>query len=241
LYAVLVSPMNLGIRARSLRGLAAGVVAAAIVAGTVSGTCFDPNHEGALRAYDPSGSTTGVKGREDLVSATVQAGRGIAHPLQVYSPTTYDWFGWGTAKGVGVDDCPDYYGSGWQVYVDGVAFDLYFCDSPYATLAGNAQDQTFQVHYSTCPFFPYTVQWTFRWAGVYKTCRANSFTSAAFYLAGSESIGTLADQNLDVHWETMKYLNSSYAWVNWGAGLNCFDPPYRVRVINNTDFWTELP
>jgi hypothetical protein len=186
-----------------------------------------------------SGSTKGLKGQEDLVSATVQSGRAIVHPAQVTSASSADFLGWGTAKGVGVDDCPDYYGSGWQVYNDGVNFGVYFCYQPFATLAATAQNQTFELRYGTCPWDQY--QWAFYWNGTFHTCRSVDFTASPYVSAGSESIGTTADQNLDVHWETMKYLNASYSWVNWGAGTNCANAPYRVRVISNTDFWTELP
>jgi hypothetical protein len=196
------------------------VIAAILVAGTVLALCFGPN-EGAYRRYDPSGSTTGLKGQEDLVSATVQTGRTIVHPAQVRSASTSDFLGWGTAKGVGVDECPDYYGSGWQVYLDGVAFGVYFCYQPYATLSATAQNQTFQIQQHTCPFYPYTNKWVLYWAGTVKTCVSTNFTATPDVVAGSESIGTTADQNLDVHWESMKYLNSSYVWTNWGAGSNC--------------------
>jgi hypothetical protein len=228
------------IKRRGLAGLAAGTVGAALVAGTVMALCYGP-HEGAYRLYDPSGSTQGLKGGEDLVSATVASGRAIAHPAQVVSATTTDFLGWGTEKGNGPDDCADYYGSGWQVYVDGVAFGAYFCDAPWATLSATAQNQTFQIEYHTCPFYPYSQRWVFYWAGTIETCRSTNFTASPDVSAGSESVGTTADQNIDVHWETMKYLNSSGTWTNWGDGENCANSPYRVRVIANTAFWTELP
>jgi hypothetical protein len=97
------------------------------------------------------------------------------------------------------------------------------------------------MQYTGCPFFPYDNRWVFWWNGSIKTCRATDFSASPDVTAGSESIGTTADQNLDVHWEAMKYLNSSIVWTNWGAGANCADAPYRVRVNSNTDFWTELP
>ena len=109
----------------------------------------------------------------------------------------------------------------------------------YATLAATAQNQTFEISYY-CPSYPHG-QWAFYWAGIFRTCRSTNFTASPYVSAGSESVGTTADQNIDVHWETMKYLNSSSTWTNWGAGSNCADAPYRVRLISNTNFWTELP
>lgn len=226
------------IRWRFLTGLTAGAAATALVAGTLLALCFGSN-EGAYRLYDPSGSTKGLKGQEDLVSATVASGRTIAHPAQVVSATTADFLGWGTEKGNGPDDCADYYGSGWQVYNDGVAFGVYFCYAPVATLPATAQNQTFEIRYGTCPWDQY--QWAFYWGGTFRTCHETDFTASPDVAAGSESVGTTADHNIDVHWETMKYLNSSYTWTNWGAGTNCANAPYRVRVISNTGFWTELP
>lgn len=72
----------------------------------------------------------------------------------------------------------------------------------------------------------------FYWNGTIKTCLQADFTATRYVSVGSESIGTLNDQNLDVHWEAMKYQNSSYDWVNWGAGTNCANAPYPVRVIS---------
>ena len=196
-------------------------------------------NEGAWRAYVLSANGKGLQGREDLVSASPASGRAIVHPAQVSSSTTGDFVGWGTAKGEGVANCPDYFGSGWQVYKDGYAFNVYFCNQPFATLAAAAQDQTFKMEWGTCPFSPYTAQWVLYWNGVAKTCQANSFSSTPAVVAGGESIGTTNIQTIDVHWQSMQYKSSSLVWTNWGTGSNCADPGYQVVLTNNTDFWTK--
>lgn len=223
--------------------LATGFATALLLAGPASAEfCFGDN-EGAVRAFFPP-STIGFKANVDLSPATPVDGYAIAHPAQVISPSVgNDFFGWGTYKGENVaGNCPDYLGTGWRIYVDGIQFNVYFCESQYGTVTSTAQDQELILKYQYCPSQPQLQRWTFYWEGAFKTCRSNSFTWSNFLAGGGESAGTLLNQEIDVKWDGV------FWWVNNGWGVwgtypiaPCADFPYRVRVYNSYIYWTELP
>lgn len=123
------------LKSRSVRLIARGTLplgAAALALLLTAQTalaCYGSN-EGAS-GYENGALDRGIKGEVDLVSAQpINQSSAIVHPMQiVYSEMSF--VGWGTAKGVGIDQCPDYFGTKWQVYFDGSNLGDYFCKQPY--------------------------------------------------------------------------------------------------------------
>src|SRR6187455_33093 len=96
-----------------------GAVLALVVAQTALATCFGLGHEGAYGAEPASSLRRGIKGEMDLYSAQPNnTSAAIIHPTQIVHDAD-NFVGWGTAKGIGVDNSDDYFGTRWQIYFDG--------------------------------------------------------------------------------------------------------------------------
>jgi hypothetical protein len=226
--------------ARLLCALALALSAQLIATDIVRAGCYGSN-EGAFRTYTGHLYARGVRSTVDLYAATPLSGQSaIVHPLQLASSSSADFLGWGTAKGVGTTggstNCPDDF-SGWNVYVDGMAFGVYFCEQTYGALADTAQNQVFTiVHESSAgcagAFDMYL-------NGVSKTCRVIDGTNGQVS-AGAESIGTTETQLIDVHYESKNYNNPSTGWQPWGAQAGCANAGYRNRVLSSTNHYSEV-
>jgi len=117
----------------------------------VLASCYGGGNEGANVTYTGSSVAKGVLGDVDLYAAFASAGRAIVHPMQVGGGVSDDFVGWGTARGVGVDACPDNYDQdAWQVYADGTQNLQYRCRQNYGSLAETAANQAFKIKYGTC-------------------------------------------------------------------------------------------
>ena len=180
----------------------------------------------------------GVRSEQDFESASVPIGTAVVHPMQILS-ITGDFIGWGTARGVGVDDCPDDYSLGWQIYIDGYKFGVYFCRQQYGSVAGAAQDELFTLRYGDCNG---TDKWRAFHNGVRKTCQAIDDDSAFYLAVGSEIIGTSSILHADIHFDDLsRYNPTNDFWYSWtsGAAAECESNGYRTRIIAADDVWTE--
>jgi hypothetical protein len=197
---------------------------------------YGPN-EGAAAYLPLVTHAKGIFGHTDLVSAQPvdSSNDAIVHPIQVDGSGTSDFLGWGTAKGVGVDDCPTYTGSRWQVYVDGVSFGVYFCRQEYGSEPDVANDQKFEVRHTSCDG---STRWAFYWNYALKTCQAFNF-AAGMPSAGGEAIG--GPQEVDVRYRDMQYRVLGGSWTYWTSTALTWDLGYRVTLIggSNNDFWVE--
>jgi hypothetical protein len=206
--------------------LLAGVASLAI-AGTASAQVYYPN-TGAVGALYTSYTLDGIAGFQMLSPLTPQAGYFIAHPAQLNPSFSSDFLGFGTAKGIGVDNCPTYTGSGWQVYVDGNVYGTYFC-SALEYIAGNAQSQSIimQRHSGSCPYDT-GPGWDVKWQGAILTCITESFSYDDNLSAGAENGGSYPNQPLAITWVQMQYRRAGYSYAYWPGHTNSTDSPYQI-------------
>lgn len=207
-----------------IRGFVA-VVALLVTAAPVAAACYGVN-EGAWGSE--LALRRGIKGEIDLTAATPLAGAAIAHPIQV-STTGGDFLGWGTAKGKGIDQCPDYFGDRWQVYIDGSISGVYFCIQPFDSTAPSAQDQFFRIEYTACQGYPGHLRWVFFWNAVQRACKTTPF-SLGYTSAGSESVDTSTTQNLRVAYPYVQVRQVLLPTWDTGSQLETceMDAPYEV-------------
>lgn len=138
-----------------------------------------------------------------------------------------DFVGWGTAKGVGVDNCPTYTGTLWYIYVDGYAFGIYFCrQGNYGSLPPTADNQHFEILYTTCSG---STRWAFYWNSTLKTCQAVDGSHGTAYVGG-ESIGH-DPQKIDVRDNGLVYHVSN--WADWTASTTCTNTSFYHRVTSS--------
>ena len=185
-----------GLEVRGLRPLiGATPLALALIAVSpaIAWSAAYPPNTGAVGIYGAVGSTfDGLAGYQMLTPLTPHSGYFIAHPGQVNPSFSSfgDFIGLGSAKGVGVDLCSDYYGSGWQVYADGSVYGVYFCNE-LQYVAGNAQSQSFiiQRHPGSCPHET-GPGWDVLWQRVVLECISESFSWADLYRREPRMAGT---------------------------------------------------
>jgi len=210
--------------------LLAGVLAAAGPAMA----CYGSN-EGAYRSDDIF-QTKGSRAQLDHFQRFADIGHGIAHPVQIDGFQTADFLGAGTAKGVGVDDCPDYYGTEWQGYADGSVGGIYFCNQPYSSFGGNVDDVRITIQYmSSCNGLS---RWGIYIDGDLKLCKTIGATSG-MSTAGSESLslGTEVLQDLTIAIHDLQYRTSTGTWNDWAGGItSCEDPGLDINVFSDTYF-----
>jgi hypothetical protein len=192
----------------------------------VFGICYGPN-EGA--AGSENEYRLGIKGEVDLYAAQPSTGRAIVHPMQVvYNADNF--VGWGTAIGVGIDNCPDYYGTNWQIYFDGANLGDYFCQQPYGSMSSTAQNQFFRIEWTTCPGDG-QLKFVVYWNSAYKSCKTIGATFGR-PSAGSESVGTTLTQTLDVQYSAIRAKSSAGTWGYFSSLHQCeLDPPYEVNNV----------
>ena len=151
----------------------------------------------------------------------------IVHPVQLDGFQGEDFLGVGTAKGVGVDNCPDYYGVNWQAYIDGSFHGDYFCNQPYGSFAGDAKDIRVTIQYMNCNGLN---RWGIYVEGDLKLCKTIDATSG-MASAGPESIsgtGTLQDLTVGLH--NLQYRTTSGTWNDYANVLYCVDPGYEIHI-----------
>jgi len=144
-----------------------------------------------------------------------------------------DFIGWGTAKGVGVDDCPDDF-TGWNIYIDGIRNNglTYFCRQNFGQLSMGAFGDVFSFAYGNCDG---EVRWRAKVNSEQLTCQAVDGISGD-HSAGSESIGTTATQDLRMDYQDVEYKTTTTDWASWsGQWFECDDPGYDVTNFYN--YW----
>lgn len=199
--------------------------------------CWGGANVGAWWSQETS-SYSGVRSEQDFESATVPTGTAIVHPMQV-AMDNGDFLGWGTARGVGVDNCADDYTAHWKVYIDGYKFGDYFCIQDFGEIAGTATNQLFTLRYGDCNG---TNKYRAFLNGVRLSCQAINGSVADHLAAGSEVIGTTGQLHADIHYDDLsRYYAVTDNWSAWNSALadDCESEGYRVRVIAADDVWTE--
>jgi len=204
-----------------------GAVLALVVAQTALATCFGLGHEGAYGAEPASSLRRGIKGEMDLYSAQPNnTSAAIIHPTQIVHDAD-NFVGWGTAKGIGVDNSDDYFGTRWQIYFDGAQLGDYFCEQHYGDVADTAQNQFFRIEWTTCPGdgqSKFVVYWNSAW----KSCKTIGVSNGR-PLAGAESIGTTLTQDLQVGFAAVRAKPITAGWQYFTSLVTCeTDYPYVV-------------
>lgn len=199
----------------------------------VAFACYYP-HAGAWRDQENSDPYSGVLAKVDLFAASpANNSSTIVHPLQV-AVASGDFVGLGTAIGKGVDQCPDYFGSNWQVYVDGQSFGVYFCRQPFGSLASTAKGHIFFMQYITCPFDTTKTLWVAYFDGYAKLCVGTNGSSAIGVGGGGESIYNHS-QKIDVRYYGDEYRKGT-SWYLWGSGASCADSAFSIQTNSDSDF-----
>lgn len=228
----------------ALFALAVSLVSIALIATPVLASCYGSNH-GAWRHPGIGGGAHGVETTRSLFDRTPATNTVIAHPMQVQSPISSDFVGWGTYRGGPVaGSCATHTAGSWRVYIDGVNNGVYYCLSTFGTVGLTATSQVFQLNYQACLSFPYNAQWVAFLNGSFKICRdmdGGATSLADVVSAGGESAPSSSTNDIDVHFTAARYRNSAWTWVNWGVGINCQDVGYTLLVVSNTNFWAQRP
>ncbi|MGZ3588964.1 MAG: hypothetical protein ACXVAE_07850 [Candidatus Limnocylindrales bacterium] len=210
-------------------------VAVAALFATANGTFAGVyrSNTGAVAYYTVGGATwDGLAGFQMLTALTPHTGYSIAHPGQLDPSFTDDFLGFGTYKGAGTQggfvNCPAYYGSGWDVYVDGVVYGAYSCIE-IETIAGNAQSQSFiaQRHSGSCTNET-GPGWDLLWQGAIVDCESLSFSYTDFVSAGAENVGNYPSQPLAISYVQMQYRPAGSHYFYWPSYVKATDPPYTI-------------
>jgi hypothetical protein len=163
--------------------------------------------------------------------------------MQLASNSSSDFIGWGTMRGEGThvpgasSNCPDNYGTGWHAYVDGEAFQVYFCRAGYGDLSSNAQSQAFKFLRVTCSG---STKWGFYLNANLKTCQTIDGSSGTLS-DGSEDAFTPTVQNLGIRYHNLQVKFAS-GWAYWNDNnVDLWDPGYAIQDTSARDFTVYLP
>jgi hypothetical protein len=160
--------------------------------------------------------------------------------------TTNDFIGFGTIRGEGGlapnTDCPDYFGPGWMLYIDGIKFDTYFCRHLFS-IPGTVDNKSFFLKYvNDCNGSP---RWKAKYDGGFVTCQTINDDSANSLTVGAEVKREQDDppnQHIDVHFADLEYFYAPFNnWFPWSSvnDYQCDDLGYRLRKIAVDDVWAE--
>ncbi len=137
-------------------------------------------------------------------------------------------------RGGGISDCGAVSGSRWAVYVDGQTYGQYFCRQVYGSEPANAQDQHVEIIHTTCNG---TIQWTFKWNTVVKTCQTVNGVGG-IPAVGGEAGWYNDPQTIDVRDHSLTYRVFGGTWTAWYASgtASCeyFGSGYSYRDTRNS-------
>jgi hypothetical protein len=191
---------------------------------------------GAAAEYAVAGATwDGLAGFQMLTPLTPHTGYSIAHPGQLDPSFTRDFMGFGTYKGAatqgGTINCPDYYGSGWNVYVDGKLYGVYFCIE-IQNIAGNAQSQSFIIrrHSGSCTGET-GPGWDILWQLTNIGCESMSFSFTDAVSAGAENVKAYPSQPLAISYVQAQYRPAGSAFAYWPSYQPFTDAPYTITAF----------
>jgi|GEM_PF-2932817 len=146
-------------------------------------------------------------------------GVGYVHAMQVDIGTPGgDFVAVGTAKGLGVDNCPNDYDPLWDVYRDGIVGGVYFCATAQADAFGIGSNPSFDILRvgpgTTCG--PTSGGWQLTMAGVFRGCIQSTASSGHAVAAMLETTGgSTVDRDIDVKFTSM--LSRQYGGTGWWA------------------------
>lgn len=232
------------------RSVRRGVVSACLLAGaslllaatSAMGACYGGN-EGAWSAFIGYTNITGTQSDVNLTIASPLSGAAIVHPLQVKAPgADTDFLGWGTYKArIVVGNCPIDV-TGWNVYADGLSYNVYFC-RVQGELPDDPSYHNFRLSFDNCPHLGRN-RWVFYLNGTGLTCNAmGNWGRADGTGAGGESVGTTSTQTIDVYYKDTKYRHPTLGWQLWDSRFDaCADSGYRIRrgAIGTPAYWHDF-
>jgi hypothetical protein len=217
--------------------------------GPVSAGVYGQN-TGAIGQYQVIGSAwDGLAGFQMLKPLTPQPGHGIAHPAQLNPLFDLgEFLGFGTHKGQGTvggtTNCPTYTGSGWNVYVDGEVYGLYFC-LVLGNVPGNAQSQSFIIrrHAGACTPYLTDPGWDVLWQGVTLACVSLSFGWTDRVSAGAENMVPYPGQAIGVTYVQLQYRPTGGGpFLYWPWHYSNADPGYSIAPYRGrSDSYTISP
>jgi hypothetical protein len=151
-----------------------------------------------------------------------------------------DFVAIGTAKGAGVDSCPDDFDPLWDGYYDGQLGALYFCNEFNPDGWGIGDNPSFRIERANCPSggFP---SWVLTFAGTTRTCISSSSTAAIALPVGLEVVTSppdTTDRNIDVKYTNLnRNLTNSTTWQSYGtpaaSDINCA-ASYTCTIVSST-------
>ncbi len=231
------------LRSSLARAPVAALVGALAVTTGAGAACYGPNR-GADRQNFASYSD-GAKAHVEFVSADVGTGKSLFHPMQLLFAN--DFIAVGTHRGSGTsghaEDCPEDT-TGWNVYVDGIINDVYFCRSLSSWPEFDAADdgQLFKIIRQSCGG---AMQFQVFVNSTSLGCYDPDGNNADFLSAGGEFLEPVPGTNvkhIDIrYYDLMRHRNYDDTWVAWGStyAASCADLGYRVRVLASDDIWAE--
>lgn len=143
--------------------------------------------------------------------ATVN-GIGYVHALQLdIGAPGENFVAIGTAKGVGVDNCPNSYDSPWDIYTDGAIAGAYFCHTEANNLYTAGDSAGFTITWANCPGTS-NPRWVMYMDG-FRRCISAGTSQGSRTIAMLETTGgSNVDRNIDFTAYNMEYKISG-TWV----------------------------
>lgn len=140
-----------------------------------------------------------------------------------------DFIAIGTAKGLGVDQCPDRYSGSWSIYTDGMIAGVYFCREQDDDAYQAKTNPAFSITYEYCPLVN-SSRWVMSFGGTVWECIAATSNSGSRVAAALETTGpSTVDRNIDVKFNSVKTRHAGGSWVDFAApGTHVVDPSYSV-------------
>jgi hypothetical protein len=218
-------------RRSAVRGICVAGALAFALSGTANAGVYGPYNTGAYARH--AGSYSGFSGTVQLQSATWVGNNNISHPAQI-AGSGNDFIGVGTYKGplsaLGQASCPGYTGSGWQGYMDGSFYGVYWCVPQGSPMSATAR-YTFKYEYPTdlCAYGGANM-WQVDLSGR-PQCMVASFSTARILQVGGESAaptGYLPPiQKINVTYTYLRERNAGgTAWNLWTTATTKKDTGY---------------
>jgi hypothetical protein len=189
---------------------------------------YNVNH-GAVYWLERSQDTMdGVRSTEDLIAGWPDDNTGLIHPLQISSPATTDFIGWGTTTGQGtsggITNCATNYNN-YQIYYDyGTnGGDDYYCHTGLGYVAHGAVNQLFQIRYNNATIRGGSSGWVISLNGSPIECLHFSWHASHFVAVGveiSSYFGSIpyVQSAIDTDYNQLQLHGTvTGTWDDWGS------------------------
>lgn len=220
----------------------AAVVAAWLLMSGPAAACYGSFNSGTFVDVESNGATQirGIRGVNNLrYTPVVPVGEGHVHPAQLLSGSTSDFIAIGQSRGVGTNpgNCGSDYNAPWDVYVDGRANGIYYCETVVPNDASPVSSENFMLNRGTqCSPGWFQAFWD----GDRELCEPGNFTGDWAVSVGLEVVGggnpTTTARNIDVRYYNLEIKVGN----NWWDYLWDFLPATRRSACTEHGYTYEL-